>query len=106
MREARHGVIDEIDLIALGHMPGGASMARSRPLANLDLTAHDAAAARTLAIAEVTRMVPGDAMVLLTASEPYALLDALHTHADGRCMFEYIATGPETWATAITRVGA
>ncbi|WP_084078112.1 DUF2249 domain-containing protein [Demequina sp. NBRC 110057] len=104
MRDGGHTLIDEIDLIALGHMPGGAALARPRPLAHLDLTGLDPQAARQVALAEVARLVPGDTIIVVTADAPFALLDALHSATDGRCLFEYLATGPEAWATAVSRL--
>ncbi len=97
-------LLDDVDLIAMGHVPGGAALARESTLQHLDLTTTPPARWGACMIREASTMVPGDGVVAVTPSTPFAMLDALYAVTGDAVMLEYLATGPHAWVVAITRI--
>ncbi|WP_084101128.1 hypothetical protein [Demequina sp. NBRC 110051] len=97
-------LLDDVDLITMGHVPGGAALAREAAPAHLDLTATHPAQWGACVIGEACAMVPGDCAVVVTPAPPFAMLDALYAVTGDAVMIEYLATGPDAWVSAITRI--
>ena len=97
-------LLDDVDLITMGHVPGGAALAREAAPTHLDLRATPVAHWATRVSREVCTMVPGDSAVVVTPAPPFAMLDALYAVTGDAVMIEYLATGPDTWVSAITRI--
>lgn len=104
MRDGSEFLLDDIDLITLGHAPGGATQALPAAARSLDLSGRPPHEWPATAVVEARRLVPGASIVIVTDAAPDAMLDALYAGAGDAVMIEYLATGPEHWASAITRI--
>ena len=104
MIEPANRMLDDIDLIARGHVPGGAARAHAAPVRDLDLSGAPASGWGGLACAQVARLVPGESIVIVTDAPPYAMLDAVYAVTGDSVMVEYLATGPVAWVSALTRI--
>ncbi|WP_062078957.1 DUF2249 domain-containing protein [Demequina globuliformis] len=96
--------VDEIDLVTLGHMPGGASRARASKPRDIDVSGLGERAAHVRVLAQAAVLVPGESFTLTSAHDPAHMLDLVHTEVPGFCMVEYREAGPARWRVHLTRV--
>lgn len=96
--------VDEIDLVALGHMPGGARRARAYAPRDIDTRGLDERATHVRVLAQAAMLVPGESITVTSASDLADVLDLVHTEVPGFCMVEHRESGPQQWRAVLTRV--
>ncbi|WP_161794240.1 DUF2249 domain-containing protein [Demequina sediminicola] len=96
--------VDEIDLLTLGHMPGGARRAHASPPQDIDVTGLGLRAAQVRVLAQSAILVPGEHITITADYDPAAILDVIHHDVPGFSMIEYRASGPQQWRVTVTRV--
>ncbi|WP_061962291.1 DUF2249 domain-containing protein [Demequina flava] len=96
--------VDEIDLVALGHMPGGPRGAHASTPRDLDVRGLPERAAHVRVLAQVAVLVPGESITVTADADPHHLLDLVHDEVPGFCMFEYREHEAPLWRVSITRV--
>ncbi|MDE0572929.1 DUF2249 domain-containing protein [Demequina sp. B12] len=101
---APYGGIDEIDLIALGHAPGGARAARQRAPRDIDLRDLLPRQREVRVLAQTASLLPGESVTVASNAPMDGLLDEVYLEVPGFCMFEYREQGPDVWRVEITRV--
>lgn len=96
--------VDEIDLVTLGHMPGGARFARANAVRDVDIRDLGDRASHVRVLAQTAVLVPGESVTVTAGADPSAIIDLVHDEIPGFCMVEYRENGPYQWRVVVTRV--